>query len=123
VKVALTIWGTRVSPVFDSARTMLLVEIENGVVVGKRYEALGSELPFARAQLLSGRQVDLLICGAISSDFSRAIESYGIRMIPFITGETSDVLDAFLRGALVAGSFRMPGCGMGRHKRFRGGYR
>lgn len=121
VKVGLTVWGSRISPVFDSARTVLVAEIENGTVVGKSYGTLGPELPYARASRLAGLGINVLICGAISIEYARTIEVYKIQVIPFITGEVQQVLDAYLRGMLIAGSFQMPGCGMRRRKRFRGG--
>lgn len=117
------VWGNRLSPVFDSARTVLIADIESGVLVDERHEALGPESPVARAQRLADWRVDTLICGAISDEFSRAIGAHRIRIIPFITGDAHQVLDAFRRGAFDPGSFRMPGCGRRRRGRCRGGRR
>jgi len=121
MKVALTVWESRVSPVFDSARMALIAEVENAVVVNRHYEPLGSELPLSRAVKLSELGVMVLICGAISQLFADMVEAHGIRVVPFITGNVNQVLDAYLKGLLHMPSFQMPGCGMRRRKRFRGG--
>ncbi|MDP8221739.1 MAG: NifB/NifX family molybdenum-iron cluster-binding protein [Candidatus Lernaella stagnicola] len=121
MKIALTVWGNRISPVFDAARQVLVVDIEQGVVVSRHVASLGTELPHTRALRLSGWGVQSLVCGAISREFAQTLEFHGIQVIPFITGEVNQVLDAYLRGALAAGGFRMAGTGARRRKRFRGG--
>ncbi len=121
VKVALTVWKNRISPVFDSAGLLLVAEIEKGSVVSRYYEPLNAELPFSRVSKLSKLGVEILICGAISQFFASIIGARGIRVIPFIAGDVNQVLDAYLKGSLLMPSFQMPGCGMRRRKRFRGG--
>ncbi|MDP8255802.1 MAG: NifB/NifX family molybdenum-iron cluster-binding protein [Candidatus Alcyoniella australis] len=120
LKIALAVWGNRISPVFDSARTVLVAEIKDGKVVGKRRELLGAELPYSRALKLSGWGTRVLICGAISVGFARTIEVYRIQVIPFISGEAQQVLEAYLSGSLMAGTFHMPGFEINHRKRFRG---
>ena len=39
MKVALTAWGDRISPVFDSAHTLLIAEIKNKQIISKHYES------------------------------------------------------------------------------------
>jgi len=119
MRIALTVWESRISPVFDAARMMLVVEEQNGVVANRHYETLGPELPSSRAVKLSKLGVEVLICGAISRFFAEMIEARGIRIIPFITGEMNRVLDAYVNGMLLMPPFQMPGYGMKRRKRFR----
>lgn len=121
MNVALTTWENRISPVFDSAGMVLVVQIENGAVVGRNYKPLDSASPFSRALTLSKLGVNVLICGAISRFFANMIEAQGIRIVPFVTGDVNQVLDAYLGGWLHQPSFQMPGCGMKRRRRFRGG--
>ena len=40
MKVAITVWGNRISPVFDSAQTILLAEIEQGKIISEYEEIL-----------------------------------------------------------------------------------
>ena len=121
MKVALTTWENRISPVFDSAGMVLVVQVENGVVVGRNFKPLESASPFSRALTLSRLEVNVLICGAISLVFANMIEAQGIQIVPFVTGDVGQVLDAYLGGFLHQPSFQMPGCGMRRRRRFRGG--
>lgn len=120
VKVALTTWENRISPVFDSAHMVLVAEIKNAAVVSRHYEPLDFELPLSRVSKLSKLRVRVLICGAISQFFANMIEAHGIRIIPFVAGDVNQVLDAYLKGLLLMPSFQMPGCGRRRRKRLRG---
>ncbi|MBN1470431.1 MAG: hypothetical protein JW925_01515 [Syntrophaceae bacterium] len=122
-KIALAVWGNIISPVFDSTRMVLIAEIQDGKVVSNRHEWLGPELPYSRALRLSGWDIRVLICGAISVGFARTIEVYGIEVVPFISGEAQQVLDAYLNGNLRTDVFCMPGFRGGRRNRFRGGRR
>ena len=122
-KIALAVWGNIMSPVFDSARLALIVEIRNGEVIDSHYKELGLELPYSRALRLSEWGVQVLICGAISAGYSRTIELYDIDVISFISGDVDKVLVAYLNGTLTADAFYMPGFGRGRRRRYRGGRR
>ncbi len=109
-KVALTVWENRISPLFDCARTLLVVDIADGAAIGRHFEPFRYESPFSRAERLSNLRTDVLICGAVSDHFANIIENYGIRIIPFVTGSVDEVLDAYLTGGLFDSKFRMPGC-------------
>lgn len=121
MKVALTIWMNQISPVFDSASIVCVVEIENGAVVSRHDELLDDVLPLSRVSKLSKLEVRVLICGAISQFFANMIEAHGIRVIPFVTGDVDQVLDAYIKGLLLMPSFQMPGCGMRHRRHYRGG--
>ena len=123
MKVALTIWRNRISPVFDAAQQALVVQIADGSVIDRIYANLGPEWPYSRASKLSKMGVTTVICGAISLEFRQMLEACGIQVIPFITGELNRVLEAYLRGGLLRSTYFMPGYGRGRRKRFRGGPR
>ncbi len=49
MKAALTAWEKRISPVFDSAHTLLIAEIENGEVRDKHYEPFDPNFPWRLA--------------------------------------------------------------------------
>jgi len=110
VRLALTIWETRVSPVADSARQLLLVDIGNTSILGRRYESFQQDSLFYRARRLADLNTKIFICGAISDFFRSLIEGYGIRIIPFIRGNADDVLHAYLAQSLSNPRFVMVGC-------------
>lgn len=123
MNVALTIWEDRISPLFDSATMLLIVEVKNGCIVARHHRTIDSEMPISRVSVLSECGIRIIICGAISQFYAHMIEAHGIRIIPFVTGEIERVLDAYLHNALFLPSFRMPGCGKQRRLRYRGGRR
>ena len=111
MKVALTVCENRISPLFDCARTLLIVDIADQTATGRDVASFHYESPFSRAAKLSDLGVKVLICGAVSDQFANMIEANGIRIIPFVAGAIDEVLDAYLTGALSSSKFRMPGCG------------
>lgn len=110
MKVALTVWENRISPLFDSARTLLIVDIVDRTETGRYFESFNCEAPFSRAVRMSELKIEVLICGAVSGPFANIIESNDIRIIPFIAGTVDEVLDAYLAGRLGDSEFQMPGC-------------
>ena len=119
MKVALTVWENRISPLFDSARMLLIVDIVDRMETGRCFESFHCESPFSRAVRLSDLKIEVLICGAVSNLFADVVEARGIRIIPFITGLVDEVLDAYLTGRLDHSEFQMPGCNAGNNKGFR----
>ena len=111
MKMALTVWEKRISPLFDCAGMLLVVEIVDRTESDRYFVPFLYESPFSRAANLSDLGIKVLICGAVSALFANTIESYGIRVIPFIAGPVDGVIDAYLTNGLSDSKFRMPGCG------------
>jgi predicted Fe-Mo cluster-binding NifX family protein len=120
MRVALTIWNERISPVFDVARRILLLEVEDGRVTSRREEPLEFSDPGRLASSLSAYQPDVLVCGAISRGLATLLTASGIRVIPFVAGAVEPVIEAFIKGTLDAPDWAMPGCcdpsGFGRRR-------
>ncbi len=117
MKVAIPLWQGRVSPVFDEASRIIIVDISDGKEKSRQEESLLMRSPFERAQALPRLGVNLLICGMISNAQKTALDSAGIETIPHICGHMEDVISAFLDGRIERGAMLMPGCG--RRKRSR----
>lgn len=109
--LAVTVWGQRISPVFDAARTLLIVEIDGKAVVSTARLTFDPERPLELVQMLLRQQVGLVICGAVSEQPAAMLEAAGIRLIPFVTGNVHQVLDRLFNGRTLNAEFRMPGCG------------
>lgn len=116
MKMALTVWGDRISPVFDAARMLLVVEIKNTKIISRRYETFYPELPTRLAVRLAEINVAVLICGAISEMPANILEANGIKLIPFITGDAHEVIDAYVKDSPFMPTFLMPGCSHKRHR-------
>jgi len=105
MKLAIPHWRGRVSPVFDVAGRVLVVEIENGVEQARHDLRLDVEDPRACAARLAQTGADVLICGAISRSLEMAVSASGIDVIPQTCGELEEVIAAFTDGRLGQGAF------------------
>ena len=110
MKIAIPTWNGRVSPVFDTASRLVVVEIGEEREIA-RFETDISEyfLP-SKSMRLTGLEIDTLICGAVSRPLSYMITTSGIKLIPWIAGQVDEVLQAFLNNTLFDPRFIMPGC-------------
>lgn len=122
MKVAIPHWQGRISPVFDVAGNVLLVEIQDGAEHARHQLAFNAEDPQARALRLAEAGADVLICGAISWPLEMAILATGVDVIGQTCGDVERVLAAFRDGRLHQRAFLMPGC-CGRRRRFQSGHR
>ena len=112
----MTVWQQRVSPLFDVASELLLVDAEGATETGRASVALPEqELP-RRVRRLVDLGVNVLVCGGISQPLAGMVQASGIRLVPFTAGPVEQVLRAFLQGQLPSQAFVMPGWG-GRWRR------
>jgi len=109
-KIAVTVWGHRVSPVFDSARTLLIAELVNGHLGRMSTLELDPENPFQLMQLLRAQNIAVLICGAVSQDSAIMLENAEFEVIPFIAGDVRTVLETLIQDNPEWTEFIMPGC-------------
>ena len=111
MRFAMPIWNGRISPVFDVAADLLVIEVHDGAEVGRANVTLDGSAPAVRAGQLADLGVDVLICGAISRELEDLISSAGVSSVVSQTrGRADHVLDAYLSGALTSRAFLMPGC-------------
>lgn len=120
MKTALTIWEGRISPVFDTARVLVLVEIGEGKVtpLGEAVLMEGSERE--KTTQLHSLGVEALVCGAVSRPLADMIISSGIRLHPFVAGKVEEVLEALAADKMPDAVFPMPGCVCRLRRRMRG---
>ena len=112
MKVALTVWENRVSPLFDSASTLLIADIEGRGIKNTRLEPFECKSPFSRVARLDDLGVRVLICGGISDFFANLIEARKIQIVPFTAGAVHEVLEAYITGNIYKRDYRMAGCEM-----------
>jgi predicted Fe-Mo cluster-binding NifX family protein len=109
MKLAIPTWEGKVSPVLDTASRLLVLQLE-GKEEKARFETHlhEHELP-RKCVCIQGLGVDLVICGAVSEYFNRMLTAAGIEVIPWRSGSTEEVLNAYLEGNLSDARFLMPG--------------
>lgn len=110
MKIAITTWGNRVSPVFDAAKTLLIADTENQSINNKKYESFDPDDITALAALLNREKVTTLVCGAISETYAARLVDHNIPMFAFVTGNAMDILDCLARHNTIKPVFMMPGC-------------
>ena len=119
MRVAMPVWSDRISPVFDVAQRLLVVELDGGSEQGREEMPLTETDPFRRTAALGRANVNVLICGGISRPLEQMLVASGVEVIAQTCGPVEAVLGAFQSGELSQPRFLMPGC-CGR-RRFRGG--
>ena len=110
MKIAVSVWEGRISPVFDSASRLLVLDVEPSGE-SSRFEVFLDEQACSRkCSRIQVLGVEVLICGAISRYFHGILTATGIRVIPWVCGAVSEVVNAYLDGTLSDSRYRMPGC-------------
>ena len=118
-KTAFSNWDNRIAPVFDTAQHIHVIEAASGQIVSETQETLSGDLPVQKILQMVEMGIGILVCGAISRPMYDLVAAYGIRVIPFVTGDLDEVVQAWLRGNLNRDAFAMPGCyGRGRRRRW-----
>lgn len=110
MRIAIPIWKERVSPVFDVAKHLLVVDIEDSTEVARELKTVTEDQLTDRAQYLADLRVEFLICGAISRSLELILGARGVGVIPQFCGTAEEILQAFLSGTISDRRFLMPGC-------------
>jgi len=109
IRVAIPVFRSRVSPVFDTCTRLLVFDFDQGKEV-KRQEIYLDELSVSeRLPILRKLNVTTFICGAISEAFQNMLKTSSNRFITGIAGELESILAAFLADRLDEPQFQMPG--------------
>jgi len=120
MKIAIPVWQGRISPVFDVAGQLLLVEVADGREIAREKRLVEENSADERARTMVELGVETLICAGISQSFEAMLAGCEIRVIARICGDVEDVLAAYLAGQLGEERFAMPGC-CGQRRRRMGG--
>ena len=120
MRIAIPIFGPRVSPRFDCAPSLLLFRVENGKVVEQGEVSLSELAPWQRLGRVQELGIQIMICGGIDGYSARLLEAQQIQVFAWIAGEAEEAIKTFLRGELKSGLSLCPGCG-GKRVRMRKG--
>jgi hypothetical protein len=120
MKTAFPFWENRIAPVFDTAQQVYIVEMEFGRIVREGQESLTGDLPVQKALRLTDLGVGTLICGAISRPLQEMVIGCGIRVVPFVSGDLHEMIQAWFSRGFDRRVYAMPGCFGRRRRRFSG---
>ncbi len=99
MRIAIPVWEDRISPVFDAATRLMVVELESNKELA-RFEIVidADEELHNRFRLINELHIDCIICGAISRPFLQKLMGLGIKIIYGISGKVDDVVSTYLKG-------------------------
>jgi predicted Fe-Mo cluster-binding NifX family protein len=108
MRIAVTRWGERISPLFESAARLAVVTL-GPTGAATRFEA-GMEGMDAgeRIRLLRGLAIEMLICGAIARETRTRLTAAGIGVASDVCGLWEEALAAYLDGRLEGADFYVP---------------
>ncbi|OGL45818.1 MAG: hypothetical protein A2161_15005 [Candidatus Schekmanbacteria bacterium RBG_13_48_7] len=109
MKIGVPVWRNRVSPLFDTARTLMIIETRNGKEITRTEESLDEDFLPLRARCIKDKNIGILICGGISRALETILRFYGVVVFSGIQGDYEKVIDAFQNSRLDALEYRMPG--------------
>lgn len=121
MKVAIAIFGTRVSPRFDCAPGFEILDIADGEILSKTVVPAENMTVAERIKKLAEVGVETFICGGIDAWSKHELERIAIKTYSWVTGEAEDALACLLKGQLESGIMMGPGgCCCGRWQLGRG---
>jgi predicted Fe-Mo cluster-binding NifX family protein len=109
MKVAIPVFRTRISPVFDTCTRILLIDLEQQREIERREIYLDEFSLSERVTILQNSHVETVICGGISDVFYNMLKGAKINSIVGRAGEVDQIVYAFLRKQLDEPRFYMPG--------------
>ena len=103
MKIAIPIFGNRVSPRFDFSPEMWIIEFEKRDVLREEKLSTVNLNPLQRLDQITSNGVDKVICGGIDPFSRTQLGSRGIDVVHDVIGDVGIVIDLFMRGKLRPG--------------------
>ena len=116
MKVAIMLYGTRVSPRFGYSQGIMVAEVSDCQEIRRKTLETNNYYPEQIPVVLGKEGVEVVISGGMNRHFQDLFRSQGIQVIWGIIGEANDALAAFRDGKLTPG---MGCCPEGRRPRQR----
>ena len=109
IRIAIPIFQSRVSPVFDTCTQIMLVDFDKDIEI-ERKEVYLDELSISeRVALLQKLHVITVIRSGISDLLHNMLKNAKITLIDGVAGEVDQVVSAFMSNRLDEPRFHMPG--------------
>jgi predicted Fe-Mo cluster-binding NifX family protein len=102
--VAIPAFDSKVSPRFDTAQELIVLEMDNGTIINRERRALDSGSVSGKIKVLLDLGVNTLICGGIDRLSRQQLRFNRIEVYAWVTGEIDDALSCFLSNGLNSGT-------------------
>ena len=109
MNLAMPVFRSRISPVFDFSTKALIIDIEQGKETDRHEIDLAGLGPQGKVERLKHEKVNALICAGLSLPLQKMLILAGLKIIPGIVGSADEVLNAYRKGNLKNRQFMMPG--------------
>ena len=122
MKLAIMLYGTRVSPRFGYSQEVMIIEVDGEEEIRRKTLRAHDYYPEQIPVVLGKEGVEVVISGGMNIHLQDLFRSQGIQVIWGIIGEAADALAAFKAGELAPGMGNCPEGRKPRHRqrRFRG---
>lgn len=110
MRIAISIWGEKISPVLDTASKLLIIDDDMQKKPSRFETYLLKQDISKKGHFIRDLNIHVLICGAVSRQLSDMLKAFGIEVISGISGSVEDALEAYQKGTLLSSKFFMPGC-------------
>jgi len=121
MRVAIPTFGSRISPRFDCAGNLLIVEIADGSVSGRTQQPLAEVPGWRRVHLLVSLETNVVLTGGIRRCDYFALLNSGMEVYAGLVGDIEENLRRYLSGNLPRFGFGFdPAAGQVRHGRRHG---
>lgn len=114
MRLGIPVWRDEVSPVFDVAAKLLIIDVENGREIARRVIPLGTPNGPERADRLAAMGIDVLVCGVITRPLEAMVSAAGVRVVSLLCGPVEQVARLIMSGARLPSECLMPGHGQPR---------
>ena len=117
MKIAIPLFGNRISPRFDFSPELWIITVEYGQVVDQERLLVENLNLLQRLDQLTSHKVNQVICGGIDGLSRNQLGSRGIDVVQDVIGDAEAVFDLFMRGRLRPGFCCERRGGRGFHRR------
>jgi predicted Fe-Mo cluster-binding NifX family protein len=105
--IAISIFGNRISSRLDMAEKLMIVSVDNMIIKNKEIYLLDSADILKKLDTLVKLKPDVLICGGLTNLCEKKLKNYNIKIIPWVRGETENILKLYLNGVLTGKNERI----------------
>lgn len=105
MKIAIPLFGTRISPRFDFSPEIQIITVEDGKVIRQENFHVAHLNLTQRFDQLASNGVNMMICGGIDGFCLNQLGNKGIEVIHNVAGEAEEALNLFIKGALRPGFY------------------
>ncbi|WP_051280184.1 NifB/NifX family molybdenum-iron cluster-binding protein [Anaerovorax odorimutans] len=101
MRIAVTNENNKVFQHFDQCKSFSVFEIENNEIKSKTILKAGESEHSTLATLLSGNNIDIVICNNIKSTEKEALDRCGIELVTGASGNVEQVIESYMDNTLL----------------------